>query len=212
MYLISAERYDDALAAYQELVNDDPTDADSYLRMSQIYRQKKDLVKGARSFRQSQGHRSEQHPGQAERGVHSAGRGQTGRGHRRSCRAFSSKPKSRTYDPAQLDGRIELLEQLAVMQRLADQTQPAVDSYRQIAALDPSKAPHASASIIDTYMGGKEFSKAQEEADAAIKKFPNDREVRVEPRVAAGRNGQDRCGRGGCKEAAGRKERPRAFS
>ena len=45
MYLISAERYDDALAAYQELVNDDPTDADSYLRMSQLYRQKKDLAK-----------------------------------------------------------------------------------------------------------------------------------------------------------------------
>ena len=45
MYLISAERYDDALAAYQELVGDDPMDADSYLRMSQIYRQKKDLVK-----------------------------------------------------------------------------------------------------------------------------------------------------------------------
>jgi tetratricopeptide (TPR) repeat protein len=65
------------------------------------------------------------------------------------------------------------------MQRLADQTQPAVDTYRQMAVLDPSKAPHASASIIDTYMGGKEFPKAQEEADAAIKKYPNDREVRV---------------------------------
>ena len=65
------------------------------------------------------------------------------------------------------------------MQRLADQTEPAVDSYRQIATLDPSRAPHASASIIDTYIGGKEFSKAQEEADAAVKKFPNDPEVRV---------------------------------
>ena len=45
LYLISAQRYDDALQAYQELVSDDPTDADSYLRMSQIYRQKRDLVK-----------------------------------------------------------------------------------------------------------------------------------------------------------------------
>lgn len=65
------------------------------------------------------------------------------------------------------------------MQRLADQTQSAVDSYRQIATLDASLAPHASASIIDTYMGGREFAKAQDEADAAIKKWPNDREVRV---------------------------------
>jgi predicted Zn-dependent protease len=33
--------------------------------------------------------------------------------------------------------------------------------------------------VIESYMGGKEFAKAQEEADAAIRKFPNDREVRV---------------------------------
>jgi tetratricopeptide (TPR) repeat protein len=74
---------------------------------------------------------------------------------------------------------MELLEQLAVMQRLADQTDPAVDTYRQMATLDSSKAPHASASIVDTYMGGKEFTKAQQEADAAVKKWPDDREVRV---------------------------------
>jgi tetratricopeptide (TPR) repeat protein len=65
------------------------------------------------------------------------------------------------------------------MQRYADQTQPAVDTYRQLAALDPSKSAHASASIIETYMGGKEFPKAQEESDAAFKKYPNDRELRV---------------------------------
>src|ERR1700687_847093 len=45
LFLISAERYDDALEAYQDVVSCDPTDADSYLRMSQIYRQKRDLVK-----------------------------------------------------------------------------------------------------------------------------------------------------------------------
>jgi len=94
-------------------------------------------------------------------------------------KSILQQTESRSYDPAQLETRLELLEQLAVMQRLADQTQPAVDTYRQMAVLDPSKAPHASASIIDTYMGGKEFPKAQEEADAAIKKYPNDREVRV---------------------------------
>jgi tetratricopeptide (TPR) repeat protein len=178
MYLISAERYDDALAAYEELVGDDPTDSDSYLRMSQIYRQKKDLVKAREASDKAkaidpnniQVRLNELYILQAEGKPAEA---------IEVMKSILQQTESRSYDPAQLENRVELLEQLAVMQRLADQTQPAVDTYRQMAALDPSKAPHASASIIDTYMGGKEFPKAQEEADAAIKKYPNDREVRV---------------------------------
>ena len=179
MYLISAERYDEALAAYQDLVSDDPTDADSYLRMSQLYRQKHDLVKAREASDQAKAidpnnvqiRMNEVYILQAEGKPSEA---------IDVMKSILQQTESRTYDPAQLETRMELLEQLAAMQRLADQTQPAVDTYRQMAALDPSKAPHASASIVDTYMGAKEFPKAQEEADAAIKKFPNDREVRVE--------------------------------
>jgi tetratricopeptide (TPR) repeat protein len=178
MYLISAERYDDALAAYQELVADDPTDADSYLRMSQIYRQKKDMVKAREASDKAkaidpnniQVRLNELYILQAE--------GKPGEAIE-AMKSILQQTESRSYDPAQLENRGELLEQLGVMQQLADQTQPAVDTYRQLATLDPTKAPHASARIIAAYMGGKEYPKAQEEADAAIKKFPNDREVRV---------------------------------
>ena len=179
MYLISAERYDDALAAYQELVSDDPTDADSYLRMSQIYRQKKDLVKAREASDKAKAIDPNNIQIQHERGCTFCRRRARRRGHRRD---EGHSPANRAALPMTRRSwrtGTELLEQLAVMQRLADQTEPAVDTYRQMAALDPSQAPHASASIIDTYMGGKEFSKAQDEADAAIKKFPNDREVRV---------------------------------
>jgi tetratricopeptide (TPR) repeat protein len=178
LFLISAERYDDALAAYQELVSDDPADADAYLRMSQIYRQKRDLVKAREAsdkakaidpssvevkLNESYILQAEGKPAEAIELV----------------RGILTQTERRSYDPAQLGRRIELLEQVAVMQRLADQTQPAVDSYRQIATLDASRAPQASASIIETYIGGKEYAKAQDEADAAFKKWPNDPEVRL---------------------------------
>ena len=177
-YLISAERYDDALAAYQELANDDPTDADSYLRMSQIYRQKKDLVKA----REASDKAKAIDPSNIQVKLNEAYILQTEGKPAEAIELLQGilqQTEKRTYDPAQLGGRIELLEQLAVMQRLADQTQPAVDSYRQIAALDSSRAPQVSATIIETYMGAKEFSKAQEEADAAFKKWPSDPDVRV---------------------------------
>jgi tetratricopeptide (TPR) repeat protein len=178
MFLISAERYDDALAAYQDLVGDDPADADSYLRMSQLYRQKHDLVKA----REASDKAKAIDPANVEIKLNEAyilqaeGKAPEAIDSLRGVLQQSQRP---TYSPDQLSGRIQLLEQLAVMQRLADQTQPAVDSYRQIAALDSSKSAHASAMVIESYMGGKEFAKAQEEADAAIRKFPNDREVRV---------------------------------
>jgi tetratricopeptide (TPR) repeat protein len=178
LFLISAERYDDALQAYQDLVGDDPTDADSYLRMSQIYRQKKDLAKAREASDKAkaidpnniQVKLNEVYILQAEGKPADA---------IELMRGIIQQTDRRSYDPAQLDSRISLLEQLAVMQRLADQTQPAVDSYKQIAALDPSKGAHASANIIETYMSGKEFSKAQEEADNAFRKYPNDIELRV---------------------------------
>jgi len=178
MYLISAERYDDALEAYLDLVNDDPSDADSYLRMSQLYRQKRDLAKAREASDKAKAidpnnvqiRMNEAYILQAEGKTAEAIEG---------IRGVLQQTEKRTYDPTQIGPRIELLEQLALMQRMADQTQPAVDSYRQIATLDASQAAHASASIIEAYMGGKEYAKAQDEADAAIKKFPNDREVRV---------------------------------
>ena len=177
-YLISAERYDDALEAYQDLVNDDPSDADSYLRMSQLYRQKRDLVKA----REASDKAKAIDPNNVEIRMNEAyilqADGKTAEAIE-VIRSILQQTELRSYDPAQLGARVELLEQLAVMQRLAEQTQPAVDTYRQIAVLDSSRAAHASAMIIDTYMGGKEFSKAQDEADAAFKKFPNDPDVRL---------------------------------
>jgi tetratricopeptide (TPR) repeat protein len=178
MFLISAERYDDALAAYQDLVGDDPMDADSYLRMSQLYRQKRDLVKA----REASDKAKAIDPNNVEIKLNetyilqSEGKSAEAIENLKSILQQSQRP---TYTPDQVNGRAQLLEQLAVMQLVADQTQPAVDTYRQLATLDAARAPHASASIIAAYMGGKEFAKAQEEADAAAKKFPNDREVRV---------------------------------
>jgi tetratricopeptide (TPR) repeat protein len=177
-YLISAERYDDALQEYQDLVNDDPKDADAYLRMSQLYRQKRDLAKA----REASDKAKAIDPNNVEIKMNEA-----------YILQYEGKPadaievirgvlqqtERRSYDPAQTGARITLLEQLAAMQRLADQTQPAVDTYRQMATLDPAQAPRASAQIVDTYMNAKEFSKAQDEADAAFKKFPNDPEVRL---------------------------------
>jgi len=144
LLLISAERYDDALEAYRDMANEDPADADAYLRMSQIYRQKKDMAKAREASDKAKGidpnnvqiKLNEAYILQAE-----------GKGAEAIdvIQGILKQTELRSYDPAQLAGRIDLLDRMAMMQRMADQTQPAVDSYRQIAVLDPTQAPHASA-------------------------------------------------------------------
>jgi tetratricopeptide (TPR) repeat protein len=90
-----------------------------------------------------------------------------------------SSTARKTYSQADKQNRITLLERLATMYRAADQTDQAVDTFRQIADLDPETASGMSAEIVDTYRTGKEYAKAEQEAESALKKWPNDRAVHV---------------------------------
>jgi len=54
-----------------------------------------------------------------------------------------------------------------------------LDTLRQIAVMDPAAGPRVSANVVDTYRIAKDMTKALEEAEAARKKYPDDRMVRV---------------------------------
>ncbi len=65
------------------------------------------------------------------------------------------------------------------MYRSVDQFDPAIDAYREMADVDPALASRSSAQVIDAYRSAKDFTKAQQEADAAVKKWPDDRLIRT---------------------------------
>jgi tetratricopeptide (TPR) repeat protein len=54
-----------------------------------------------------------------------------------------------------------------------------VETLRQIAEVDPEAAPQASASIVETYRIAKDLPAAQAESEAALKKYPKDRLVKI---------------------------------
>jgi tetratricopeptide (TPR) repeat protein len=82
------------------------------------------------------------------------------------------------YDAQQRGVRATMLEKLGVLYETSEQYDQAVEAFRQIAALDPNAAGTAEAQIIDAYRVAKEYAKAQQESDAALKKFPNERSIR----------------------------------
>jgi tetratricopeptide (TPR) repeat protein len=176
--LINAGEYADAIGAYEGVAGDDPEDAESLLRISQLYLQTGDLVKA----REAQTKALAVDPESIEIALNEV-----------SLRQGEGKPREAitklkeildgivrpNYSAQQRARRIDLLERLAVMHRMMDQADDAVAVYREILALDPNVEARIASEIVDTYRGGKKLPEAQKESDAAIKKFPKDRGVIV---------------------------------
>jgi tetratricopeptide (TPR) repeat protein len=173
-----AEEYQDALSTYQELVQEEPSDAESLLRISQIYLQQKDFAKAREASEKARTLEPDnieiryslvsilQAEGKMPEAI-------------QLMKDIVSSTAKRTYSPQEKQVRIELLQRLGAMYANADQTESAVETFRQVAELSPEQGPRMSSEIIGTYELGKEFSKAEQEADSAVKKWPDDRDVRL---------------------------------
>ena len=75
--------------------------------------------------------------------------------------------------------RASLLYHLAKLNSRVDQIDAAVEAYHQIADLDSDRGSQMAAEVISTYQQGKEFAKAEQESEAALKKWPTDPIVRA---------------------------------
>ncbi len=176
--LMLSQDYAAALEVYNQLVMDDPADSQSYLRISQIYRQERDFAKA----REANDKAKAVEPNSIEIRYNEVNileaEDRTGEATQLLKEILDSTTK-RNYNQAERGNRTALLERLAGLYRSMDQTDRAIDAYRQIADVDPTLAQRSSAQVIDTYRTGKEYAKAQQEADAAIKKWPDDRMIRM---------------------------------
>ena len=176
--LMLSQDYAASLAVYNQLVMDDPADAQSYLRMSQIYRQQRDFAKA----REANDKAKAVEPNSIEiryNEVNILEAEDRATEATKLLKDILDSTTKRNYNQAERGNRTALLDRLARLYMSMDQTDQAIDVYRQISDVDPTLAPRTSAQVIDTYRAAKEFTKAQQEADAAIKKFPDDRMIRM---------------------------------
>jgi len=175
--LTFGNRFDAALKIYEQMAADDPADAMAYLRMSQIYRQQRNFVKAREAGDKAKAiepnslevRYNEVNILEAEDKTAEA---------TQLLKDILTSTAKRNYNQSERASRVALLDHLAAMYRSVDQTEPAIEAYRQMAEVDSTLAPRASAQIMDAYRNGKEFAKAQQEGDAAVKKWPDDRTVR----------------------------------
>ena len=175
---VFAKQYAAALSTYQELVEDEPSDAQAFLRMSQIYREQKDFAKA----REMSDKAKSIEPDNIEIRYNEVGileaEGKVS-GAITSLNDLLVSTQKRSYSQEEKANRMALLEKLSNLYRTVDQTEPAVATLREMADLDPSLASRLTAEIIIVYQSGKDFAKAEQEADAAVKKWPDDRTIHL---------------------------------
>jgi tetratricopeptide (TPR) repeat protein len=76
--------------------------------------------------------------------------------------------------------RIGMLRSLAGMQKDADRVQDAVATFRQISDLNPQAAPVVERDVIEVLAEAKDFKGARAAADAALRKYSEDKDIQME--------------------------------
>ena len=176
--LLLSENYDEALKAYNDLAADDPKDAQFRLRIAEIYRQKRDFAKAHEALNRAKRLDPDsievryeevnllEAEGTADKAI-------------AALQTILDDTARKSYSAAEAGNRAMLLERLGILYRNAGQYAKAVETFRQIGALGTEAAPRIAVQIIDTYRTAKDWTKAQQEAAAAVKKYPNERMVRM---------------------------------
>ena len=187
-----AGKFDDAIATYQAMADADPRQVQPYLGMSQIYREKKNFAKSREMLNKAKSIE----PDNLEIRYSEVGLLEDEGKLNDAISALKSildATSKKTYNPTERSYRSRMLEQLARLYQSAEQYDQAVDSYRQMASLDPDLGARVEAQIVNTYRMARDYGKAQTEMESALKKYPNDRmlgEVRSQLLSDQGKNDQ----------------------
>lgn len=205
--LMLADNLDEALSLYQQLVQEDARDAGSQLRISQIYRQKKDFVKAHQASAKAR----EIDPNNLEARYNEVNlleaEGKTQEAIE-EMKAMLSSTSKRNYQPGERTNRVVLVERLGFLYRNAEMYNEAVATFRQMEELDSDQGPRSRVHVIETLRTAKDYNKAWTEAESAVKKYPDDRAVRtVHAYVAADVGRGDEAAKGMRKLLDGKNDR-----
>jgi tetratricopeptide (TPR) repeat protein len=172
--LVMSDQVDEAIRVYEELVEDEPKDLGSVLRLSQLYRQKRVFDK-ARTYavKAKELDNTNIDVRFNEVGLLEA-EGKTTEAVALMKEIVESTSR-RNYLPNEKNLRIELLDRLGIMQRNYEQFSEAIKSFEEILTLDPNTTKNAQAQIVETYRQAKDYAKAEATVEEYLKKSPKNR-------------------------------------
>ncbi len=172
--LAMAEQYDEALKVYQELADANPRDPVALLRMAQVYRQQRKFDLASQSLDKAREIDPDNLEVKLDESFLQEDEGKLSEAIV-SLKQVLDNMSKKNYSSGERTYRAGMFERLGRMYLNLEQYDEAADAFHQIGVLDPDMAARAGAQVIDTYRQAKDYTKAQQLADAALKKYPNDR-------------------------------------
>jgi tetratricopeptide (TPR) repeat protein len=177
--LMYSEELDEALKLFQEIGAEDPHDWETQVNIAEIYQAKHDLA-GARAAIEKAKKAS---PDNLEVRYQDAellkaeGKNDEAMA---GLKSMLDDTYRRSYSAAEARARSRILEEYGIVSRSAGKYDQAVDAFRQLSALGNDYAVRGAVQVIDTYRQKKDYATALKEADAAIKKYPDQKGLKVE--------------------------------
>jgi tetratricopeptide (TPR) repeat protein len=176
--LYAAGRFDEAVTAFQELANDDPRNVKLQLQIAEILERKHDFTGAAAALAKARAIENSSEVRFAEAELMKL-QGKSAQAIAAMQSLVNDTKKDQYTEPEKKD-RVRMLNFLGSIEADAGKTQEAVAVFRQIADADPTLASSVEGKIVETYKSGKDYKMARQEADSALKRFPNDRAVVLE--------------------------------
>jgi tetratricopeptide (TPR) repeat protein len=174
--LTLATQYDEAVKVYQEVADAKPLEADPYIRMAEIRQAQKNTEEARRLIDKAK--EIDKYNPEVRRFdallLADEGKLPDAITALKGVIDMTAKPN---YDVQQKGARAGLFYELGGLYRRNEQYDQAVESFKQMSSLDPDQASESAVQIIETHRESKEYAKAQQEAEVALAKFPNDSRV-----------------------------------
>lgn len=176
--LLFTDKLDEALKLYNEVAAEDPRDAQIQLRISEIYRARRDFPKARTALAKAKELDKNNLEVRYDEVNLLEAEGKTEEAIA-TLRGILDDTVKKSYTDSEKSSRIMLLERLGVLYRSGNRYAEAVEAFRQIAAIDPEAGARASVQVIDTWRQAKDFGRAQQESESALRKYPKDRMLKL---------------------------------
>jgi tetratricopeptide (TPR) repeat protein len=178
--LLNDNQSDAALEQFKAIVDADPHDAPSYMRMAEIYRRTGNFDKALESLNKAQSEVQDSLEVPYNIAVIYQAQGKYDEA-AQALQALLKKTEKADgkYTAGEKNNRAVFLERLGSVYRDENKPTQAVEVFRQMVSLGDDSANRGYQQIIDTYRDSRDWKAATATAQEAVNKLPNDRGLKM---------------------------------
>lgn len=189
--LMAQGKMEEARAQLQEMVKSDPQSPTSYVRLAQLDRQMGNFDDARKELEQARGLAPENPEIPYQEAILEDTLGNEAKAVSLLQDVLKKTEKADgKYNPAEANNRAIYLQLLGTVYQHQEDFDKAIETFQRIVALGGDQSPRGESLIVGTLHDlMHQNRKALQEADAALKKYPNNRELRMQRASLLGQEG-----------------------